>query len=149
MALQVILNEDVQHLGHVGEIVTVADGYARNYLLPRKLALIASQRNVRQLEHTRRLVDVKAVQQIRTAQDLAKKLNEVSVTIARTVGEEDKLFGSVTNRDIAEAIAKEGHEIDRRAVILNQPIKSLGVYSVEIKLRGDVKAAVKVWVVAE
>lgn len=149
MALQVILNEDVQHLGHVGEIVTVADGYARNYLLPRKLALIASQRNVRQLEHTRRLVDVKAVQQIRTAQDLAKKLNEVSVTIARTVGEEDKLFGSVTNRDIAEAIAKEGHEIDRRAVILNQPIKSLGVYTVEIKLRGDVKAAVKVWVVAE
>ena len=139
----------MQHLGHVGEIVTVADGYARNYLLPRKLALIASQRNVRQLEHTRRLVDVKAVQQIRTAQDLAKKLNEVSVTIARTVGEEDKLFGSVTNRDIAEAIAKEGHEIDRRAVILNQPIKSLGVYTVEIKLRGDVKAAVKVWVVAE
>lgn len=149
MGLRLILNEDVEHLGNVGDIVDVAPGYGRNFLIPRSLAVPATTRNVKQLEHTKRLIAVKRAKAIKTATQLAKRLSEVSVTIAKPVGEEDKLFGSVTNRDIADALAKEGQTLDRRSIQLEKPIKNLGVYSVDVKLHSDVTAQVKVWVVAE
>lgn len=148
-SLTVILSEDVVHVGLVGDVVKVAAGYARNFLIPRGLAIPATTRNVKQLEHQKRLIDGKRAKAIRSAEDLAKRLKEVSITIARAVGEEDRLFGSVTNRDIEEAIAKEGYTIDRRSIQLDGPIKNLGVHKVGIKLHGDVRAEVKVWVVAE
>ena len=149
MGLRVILNEDVEHLGSVGDVVDVANGYGRNFLIPRNLAVPATTRNVKQLEHTRRLVSAKRAKAIRTAQDVAKRLGDVSVTIAKAVGEEDKLFGSVTNRDIADALAREGFTLDKRLIVLDKPIKNLGVYTVQVKLHTDVAAQVKVWVVAE
>ena len=149
MPLQVILNEDVPNLGTVGDIVTVADGYGRNYLIPRNLAVPATSRNVKELEHTKRVIAVRRAKMMRSAQELAKRLADVSVTIAKTVGEDDKLFGSVTNRDIADALEREGFQLDRRSILIDAPIKNLGVYSVDIKVHAEVRAQVKVWVVAE
>ena len=149
MSFKVILNEDVPNLGQVGDVVDVADGYGRNYLLPRSLALPATSRNVKQLEHQTRLIAVKRAKAVRSAGDLAAKLADVSVTISKAVGEEDRLFGSVTNRDVQEALAKEGYTLDRRHIVLEKPIKNLGVYSVDIKLHADITTKVKVWVVAE
>ena len=149
MPLQVILNEDVPNLGTVGDIVTVADGYGRNYLIPRNLAVPATSRNVKELEHTKRVIAVRRAKMMRSAQELAKRLADVSVTIAKTVGEDDKLFGSVTNRDIADALEREGFQLDRRSILIDSPIKNLGVYSVDIKVHAEVRAQVKVWVVAE
>lgn len=149
MGLQVILNEDVEHLGSVGDIVEVSPGYGRNFLLPRNLAVLATSRNVKQMSHTRRLIDQKRAKQLKTATALARRLSDVSVTIAKAVGEEDRLFGSVTSREIEDALTKQGHTIDKRAIMLDAPIKSLGVYSVDIKCHADVRAQIKVWVVAE
>ena len=149
MGLRLILNEDVEHLGTVGDIVDVAPGYARNFLIPRNLAVPATTRNVKQLEHTKRLIAVKRAKALTVAAALSKRLGEVSVTIAKPVGEEDKLFGSVTNRDIADALAKEGFTLDRRNIVLDKPIKNIGVYNVDIKLHAEVATQVKVWVVAE
>ena len=149
MPLQVILNEDVPNLGSVGDIVTVADGYGRNYLIPRNLAVPATSRNVKELEHTKRVIASRRAKMMRTAEELAKRLAEVSVTIAKPVGEDDKLFGSVTNRDIADALEREGFQLDRRSILVDTPIKNLGVYSVDIKVHAEVRAQVKVWVVAE
>jgi large subunit ribosomal protein L9 len=147
--MQVILNEDVAHLGEVGDIVDVADGYGRNFLIPRKLALPATSRNVKQLEHTKRQIATKRAKMMKTASEIAAKLADVSLMISKAVGEEDKLFGSVTNRDIADALNSEGFNIDRRQVLLNAPIRNLGVYTVDLKLHSDVTAQIKVWVVAE
>ena len=147
--MQVILNDDVPNLGEVGDVVNVADGYGRNYLIPRKLAMLATSRNVRQLEHTKRVVASKKAKMVRSAEDLAKKLRDVSVTIAKAVGEEDKLFGSVTNREIVDAINDKGFTIDKRQVHLKQAIKNLGVFTVDVKIHGEIVAPVKVWVVAE
>jgi len=149
MSLQVILNDHVPNLGQVGDIVEVANGYARNFLILRNLAILASPRNVKQFEHNKRIVEAKREKAIHDADAQAKVLRNLALTVARQVGEEDKLFGSVTNRDIADALAKEGHTVDRRNITLEKPIKSLGVYPVEIKLMGGVKAEVQVFVVAE
>lgn len=149
MDLQVILNEDVPNLGRVGDVVSVASGYGRNYLIPRKLAVLATIRNIKQMEHTQRLVGVKRAKAVKSASDLATRLKDMSITIAKQVGEEDKLFGSVTNRDIEDALHKEGYKIDRRNIVLEKPIKNLGVYSVDVKLHTDITTQVKVWVVAE
>ncbi len=147
--LQVILNEDVPHLGNVGDVVEVAAGYGRNFLLPRNLAVLATSRNVKQVEHAQRLVAVKKAKALKTAGDLASRLADVSVTIARAVGEEDKLFGSVTARDIADGLESEGYTIDRRHILVEAPIKNLGVHKIDVKLHADVRAQIKVWVVAE
>ncbi len=149
MGLQVILNEDVPNLGSIGDIVNVSSGYARNFLIPRNLATLATSGNRKQLEHTQRLMEKKRAEAIKSAQDLAAKLSELSVTIAKQVGEEDKLFGSVTNRDIEDALAKEGYRIDRRNIVLSEPIKTLGVYNVDVKLHSALASQIKVWVVAE
>ncbi len=149
MGLKLILNEDVPHLGTVGDVVDVAPGYGRNYLIPRNLAVLANSRNTRQLAHTQRLIDVKRAKAIKVASSLAGRLTDTSVTIAKAVGEEDRLFGSVTSRDIEDALGKEGFSVDKRHILLQTPIKNLGVHKVDIKLHSEIKAQIKVWVVAE
>lgn len=145
--MKVILREDIYNLGKSGELVTVKPGFGRNYLLPRKLAVLASAANVRQLEHERKVIEAKQAKLKGVAQEAAKKLSDVKVSIARKVGEQDKLFGSVTALDIAEALASQGQKIDRRHIHLPEPIKATGSYDVEIRIHRDVQATVKVEVV--
>jgi large subunit ribosomal protein L9 len=147
--MKVILNSDVEQVGKAGQVVDVSDGFARNFLIPRGLAARATERSVSQMEHTKRLVRDKLVRERKSADALKSKLEEVACKISREAGEEDKLFGSVTNRDIADALADEGVEVDHRKVQLELPIKHLGVYTVEVKLAPEVVAKVKVWVVAK
>ena len=147
--MKVILKEDVLNVGRIGDIVKVADGYARNYLLPRSLAVIATTRHLKQLEHEKRLIDVKKAKFIRDANDLKNKLDNFSCTFSRQASEDEKLFGSVTNKEIADALKDAGYEIDKRMVILDSPIKKLGVYTVDVKLHPEIIAKIKVWVVAE
>jgi large subunit ribosomal protein L9 len=147
--LKLILREDVENLGKSGEVVEVAGGYGRNYLLPRGLAVKASMKNLKDLEHQKRLIQVRMDKQKKEAEDLAGSLDGVSCTIARKTGEEEKLFGSVTSRDIEEALKEEGISIDRKRILLEEPIKKLGMYAVPVKLHTDVTGTIKVWVVKE
>ncbi len=147
--MQVILREEVPNLGKAGELVNIKDGYGRNYLIPRGLAVIATPRNVRRIEHDKRVIEQQDAKRRRDAQSFKEKLEALSLTIARNTGEEDKLFGSVTNRDIADALKQEGFDIDRKSILLEQPIKALGVYTVDVKLTAEVTANLKVWVVAK
>lgn len=149
MPISVILNEDVPNLGHVGDVVNVRDGYGRNYLFPRGFAIPASSRNVKALEHQKAVLVAKRAKMLKSVAEQAKKLGDTMITIARKVGEEDKLFGSVTTRDIADALSTAGFKVDKRAVHLETPIKNLGVYTVEVKLHAEVGAKVKVFVVAQ
>lgn len=148
MDMQVILSEEIHGLGKVGDVVKVAAGYGRNYLIPRQLAVLATTRNVAQVQHTQRIVATKQLKMSKAAKDIASRLGDVSVTIAKPVGAEDKLFGAVTNRDIEDALTAEGFTIDRRQITLTEPIKSLGIHSVKVKLHADVVATVKVFVVS-
>lgn len=147
--MQVILRENIENLGITGDIVKVSDGYARNFLLPRNLVVIAEEKNVAQIEHHKRVLEKKRLAQKAAAGELAKKLEGISCTISRKVGENDRLFGSVSAGDVSDALKVAGYEIDRRSVILESPIKALGVHPVSIKLHTDVVASVKVWVVKE
>ena len=147
--MEVILREHVDNLGRRGEIVKVADGYARNYLLPRKLALLATDGNRKQVERERAKFDAKEADEQRTAQAIADRMANVEVVIARKVGETEALYGSVTTADIAEALAAKGFELDRRKLQLVEPIKKLGEFEVPLKLHRDVTTNVKVRVVAE
>lgn len=147
--MQVILREDVYNLGKSGELVTVKEGYARNYLLPRNLAMLASSANVRQLEHEKQVIELRQQKLKGAAQEEAKKLGGVKVTIKRKVGEQDKLFGSVTALDIAEALAAAGHKLDRRLIHLPEPIKAVGQFEVEMRLHRDVTAKIAVTVEGE
>jgi large subunit ribosomal protein L9 len=145
--MRVILREDLEHLGTAGEVVTVRDGYGRNYLLPRGLAAPATEKDVAKLEHERRVISVRAA---KLAKDLAgqvEQLSKVSVSLARATGEGDKLYGSVTNRDIADALKEQGVEVDSKKINLVEPIKTLGMTEVPIKLGKDAVATIKVWVV--
>lgn len=147
--MKLILREDIQGLGKSGEVVTVKDGYGRNFLLPRKLAVLANDQNVRQLEHDRQVISARQAKLKGAAQQQAKGLAGVEVKIFRKVGEQDKLFGSVTALDIAEALAAKGQKIDRRAIHLSDPIKTVGAHEVEIRLHHEVVAKVKVEVAPE
>ena len=147
--MEVILREHVDNLGKRGEIVKVADGYARNYLLPRKLALLATEGNKKQIERERAKFEVKEAEEKKVAEALAARVGAVDVQIARRVGENDVLFGSVTAADIAGALEAKGFEVDRRKLQLNEPIKKLGEYDVPLKLHREVAATVKVKVVSE
>jgi len=148
--VKVILQEDVSNLGTIGDVVNVSDGYGRNFLIPRGLAVRADEKNVRQLEHTLRAITRKKANQLAEAQAVASKLDGVAVSIKRTAGEDsDKLFGSVTNRDIAEALASEGYEVDKRAIELADPIKSIGIFQVPVRLHSEISASVKVYVIRE
>ncbi len=147
--MEVILREHVDNLGRRGEVVKVADGYARNYLLPRKLALPATDGNKKQIERERAKLEAKEADEKRTAEALAARLLSVEVVIARKVGETEALYGSVTTADIVESLTAKGFDIDRRKVHLAEPIKKLGEFEVPVKLQREVVAAVKVKVVAE
>ena len=147
--MEVILREHVDNLGRRGEIVKVADGYARNYLLPRKMALLATDGNKKVIERERAKFDAKEAEEQKVAQAVADRLANVEIEIARKVGETDALFGSVTNADIAESLAAKGFDIDRRKVQLHEPIKKLSALDVPIRLQRDVTATIKVKVVAE
>jgi len=147
--MQVILREDIANLGRIGQLVEVKDGYGRNFLIPKGLAVLASPRNKKRLEHELRVVEQRDAKLRKDAQSVKKTLEELSLTIAKQTGEEGKLFGSVTNRDIALALEEEGLEIHRKMIRLEQPIKSLGVYTVEIRLAREVIASLKLWVVAK
>ncbi len=147
--MQVILRESIPELGNVGDVVTVADGYARNYLLPKRLALKANPKNAQELDHQKRLIERHKLKVRGDAATLAQKLESVSLTIPMLVGEQDKLFGSVTARDLETALAQEGITISRKHFVLDEPIRSLGVYTVDVRLHPDVVGKLKVWVVAK
>ena len=147
--MKVILREDVENLGKIGDVVEVAVGYGRNYLLPRGLAVKASTKNLKEQEHQKKLIQARMDRQKKDARELAVSLDSVSCTIVRKTGEEEKLYGSVTSRDIEEALREEGLSIDRKRILLDEPIKKLGVYTVPVKLHTDVTGNIKVWVVKE
>jgi len=145
--MQVILRDDMDNLGKSGEVVNVRPGYARNYLLPRGLAIKATATDVARVEHEKRVITARTAKLAKEAQAEADKLSKVSVSIARAVGEEDKLYGSVTSRDIAEALHAQGVNIDAKKIVLDEPLKALGLAEVVVKLGRGVNATIKVWVV--
>jgi large subunit ribosomal protein L9 len=149
MSIEVILREHVEHLGHRGEIVKVAEGYARNYLLPRKLALAVTDENKRQIEREREKAEAREAEDLMAAQALQTRLEAVELAIARKVGENETLYGSVTAADVAEALATRQLVIDRRKIQLPEPLKTLGEHAVPVKLHREVVATVKVRVVPE
>lgn len=145
--MKVILKENVEGVGHLGDLLDVSDGFARNYLLPRRKALEANSRNVKELEHAKRVLAEKAKKEKLEIEALAKKMSAVSLTIQAQVGKDDKLFGSVTVKDIAEGLAEQGFTVDRRKIQLAQPIKELGTVAVPVKLHREVTATVSIRVV--
>ncbi len=145
--MEVILLEDVENLGKRGEKVTVKNGYARNYLLPRKLALPATPSGLRMMKEMERRRAAREAKMQKEAEDLAKALSEVSCTAEVEAGEDDRVFGAVTAADIADLLKKQGFEIDKRKIMMEEPLKALGIYTIPIKLFKDVEAKVKVWVV--
>jgi large subunit ribosomal protein L9 len=147
--MDVILIENVQNLGKVGELIKVKDGYARNFLLPKKLAVLATTDNLKQFEHQKRLVAQRMEKMRKSASDLKTRLEGFTCTVARQVGEEDKLFGSVQAKDIAEVLQDAGYDVDRKSIQLDAPIKTAGTFQVVVKLYQDVTATLKVWVVAK
>lgn len=147
--MKVILKQDVDQVGRAGDIVEVADGFGRNYLIPKGLAIRATAGSLAQIEHRKRMVEAGIARARKAAVALKERLEGISCRIAREAGEEDKLFGSVTARDIATALAEEGIHVDHRAIQLEKPIKHLGIFPVQIKLARDVVATVRVWVVAK
>jgi large subunit ribosomal protein L9 len=147
--MEVILREHVDNLGRRGEIVKVADGYARNYLLPRKLALPATEGNRRHVERERKIMETREAEEKSSAEAIASRLGLIDIAIARRVGDTDQLYGSVTSADIADFLKAKGFEIDRRKLILAEPIKTLGEYDVPLKLHREVTVPLKVKVVKE
>jgi large subunit ribosomal protein L9 len=147
--MQVILREDVEHLGRTGEIVNVKNGYGRNYLIPRGLAVAANPKNVARLEHDKRVISAREIKLAKNAEALKAKIEGIEITIAKPVGDEDKLFGSVTTRDIAEAAAEKGVALDRKKLEIAEPIRTVGEHSVQVNLGREHSASIKVWVVAK
>ena len=145
--MNVILLKNVENLGQTGDTVKVKDGYGRNFLVPRGLAVIADERNSRRMAHQKRQAEAAAAKELGAAQELAEKINDTAISIKREAGGEGKLFGSVTNRDIAEAIHAEGIDVDRRSIILEDTIRNIGVYTVRVKLHREIEASVKVYVI--
>jgi large subunit ribosomal protein L9 len=141
--MKVILKEDVKDLGNMGTVIDVANGYGRNYLIPKNLAVEANPKNIKKLEHEKNIILAKAKKIRKSAEDAAEELSKLSIFIEAQSGEEDKLFGSVTSKDIAEEIAKHGIDVDKRRIILEEPIKRLGSYEVAVKVHQDVSAHVK------
>jgi|SRR4029079_7587375 len=142
--MEVILREHVEHLGHRGDVVKVAAGYARNYLLPRKLALAVTEANKRQIERERKNAEARELEEKTQAEAFAGRMSEAAVEISRRVGENDTLYGSVTSADVAQALHAKGFEVDKRKVQLADPIKSLGEFTVPIRIHREVTAQVKV-----
>lgn len=147
--MKVILKEDVKNLGLAGSIVNVADGYARNFLIPRNLAVEASTKNVKALEQERKRIEEAARKAKEMAQEISKRLSSITLQIKAKAGEEGKLFGSITNADISEALKKEGFDIDKRRIVLEEPIKRLGSYTVNVKLHQEMTVPVNINIISE
>lgn len=145
--MKIILKEEVKNLGEIGAIKNVADGYARNYLLPRNLAVEANTKNVKQFEHLKNQILAKAEKVKKSSDDLAVRLSTIQLSIETQAGEEDKLFGSITTADIAEALSKQGIEVDKRKITIEAPIKRLGAYNITVKLSQGVTAGVALEVI--
>ena len=147
--MEIILRQAIENLGHPGDVVTVKNGYARNFLLPRGFAYEATPGNLKRIGAERGRLEAAENERRDTASELAKRLEEVQLTFSARVGEEGKLFGSVTSADIAEQLAAQGFTVERRLIDLHEPIKALGVYRVPVKLHADVKSEVRVWVIKQ
>ena len=147
--MEVILREHVDNLGRRGDVVKVAEGYARNYLLPRKLALAVTEANKRQIERERKIADAREAEEKSQAEAFAQRLSEVELEIGRRVGENDTLYGSVTSADIAHALQTKGFEVEKRKIQLHEPLKALGETTVPVRIHRDVTAQVRVKVIAE
>lgn len=142
--MKVILQENLDNLGHIGDIVKVAPGYARNYLIPKGFALLANEKNTKALDHAKRQLEYKKNKMLEQAKALAGKIEAITLTLQHQAGEEGKLFGSVTNMDLAEQLKAQGVEIDRKKITLAEPIKQLGEYTVTVKVHPEVAANFKV-----
>jgi large subunit ribosomal protein L9 len=147
--MRIVLREDIEKLGRRGEVLEVAAGFARNFLLPKGKALPATDGNMKRVEQERRRYVVRQAKEKEEAAVVARRIAGVQCTVVRKVGENDQLYGSVTASDIAEYLAKDGIEIDKRRILLEEPIKALGIYTVPVKLHADVTGEVRVWVVKE
>ncbi len=147
--MEVILRQAVENLGHPGDVVTVSNGYARNYLLPRGVAFLATEGNKKRITQEKARLEAAETARRDTAQQLADRMGEVSITFAARVGEEGKLFGSVTAGDIAQQLEAQGFHVERRQIDLHEPIKALGVYRVPLRLHADVRPEIKVWVIKQ
>jgi large subunit ribosomal protein L9 len=147
--MQIILTQDVENLGKAGELVSVRPGYGRNYLVPRGFAVSATVRNKNRLDHEKTLIERKVAKERASATELATRINGMTLQFERIVGEDEKLFGSVSNRDIADQLKRAGIEIDHRTIALDQTVKALGKYEVPVKLAAGVIASLKFWVVGK
>ena len=149
MPMQVILTQDVANLGKAGDVVSVRAGYGRNYLVPRGFAVSATVRNKNRLDHEKALIERRIAKERAGANDIATRLNGMTLQFERIVGDDEKLFGSVTNRDIADQLKRAGVDIDHRTIQLDQAVKALGKYEVPVKLAAGVVATLKFWVVGK
>lgn len=147
--MKVILRQDSESLGKIGDVVTVKDGYARNYLIPRNIVYRATTSSLRALEEEKKQHERQEQKQLKDAEKLGNELEKISITIPMKVGEDDKLFGSVTSQMIADALKEKGFTVDKRTIELEEPIKTLGIFEVPVKLHTKVSAKTKVWVVRE
>lgn len=147
--MKVILRKKFDQLGKVGDVLTVKDGYARNYLIPRQFAYQATKGNILALEEEKKQILKKEAKELEAAQKFASDLEKVSITVQVKVGEEDKIFGTVTNQMISDSLKEKGFDVEKRKIEITEPIKSLGIYSVSIKIHPSVSATVKTWVVRE
>ncbi len=147
--MKVILRKDYESLGRLGDIVEVKDGYARNYLFPRNIAIMATEGALNTIEEERQQQARREAKELRNAEKAAQEIEKISVTIQMKVGEDDKLFGAVTNQMIADSLREKGYALDKRQIDLQETIKTLGIYDVAVKLHPSVTAKVKVWVVRE
>jgi large subunit ribosomal protein L9 len=147
--MKVILRKNFNQLGTIGTIVNVKEGFARNFLFPRQIAFAANESNLRALEEEKKQTAKKEAKNLEIAKNLSTELEKVSVTIPVTVGEDEKIFGAVTTKMIADALVEKGHSIDHRKIEIEEPIKALGIYEVKVKVHAEVTATVKTWVVRD
>jgi len=147
--MQVILKQAVENLGRTGDVVNVSDGYARNFLLPRGLVVKANAGNLSEMEHYKRILDKKRQAEISSAQELAERINQVKISAARKVGDQNKLFGSVSAADLVKSLADQGLEVKRTQIQLKDPIKSLGEHQITVRVASDIEATLTVEVTAE
>lgn len=147
--MRVILTQDVGNLGDIGDVVNVRNGYARNFLLPRGLASVANEANKAQLDHQKRILDKRRAKVLGAAKELAAQIEKTSVTVTKQVGEDEKIFGSVTSQELEALLQAEGLNVSKKDITILEEIKKVGVYSAQIKLHSEVTAKFKVWVVAQ
>lgn len=147
--MKVILRQNHEKLGQIGDVVDVKEGFARNFLIPRKIAYVALKGNMKALEEEKKTFLKRKQQEITSAENLAAQLEKVSISIPVQVGEEDKIFGTVTTQMIADSLKEKGFDIDKRKIEIEEPIKSLGIYGISVKVHANVNAKIKVWVVRE